>query len=409
MSGPRHLFLALRSGVGHSVRWSSGGSKPPLRSPPPPPPPSDDVAAAAAAADATSAGAAAADGVVRGETRQQEKPRRRIPLREYVKSPTPTPGGDGGEKPAAAAADAAAAAADADAAQAPMTPEGGRTVAPAAGRKRMVAVYGEQGVQEDVVARLDAQVDKLREDIIMTDAKREEGSVVEVATGSGPKPVWSFADAGPKGWWPLGESTIGVPPDAYGRVAKRGTLKQSPSGIKKRGLSSTVRTRELRDVWLTRMPITRRLLVAVGRRLSPQEIDQLGGLRKVLIVLAILVWGSLIMKLYEMYCANKFLNAKHTDHKLTKICSDIKMCMDLRGEEYLEWIRELQKTAPTPPDQASEAEMIWRELIKKGWVRIHDDDLWMIAEPFRMNFIPSPGHADQGRVRRGAALSSGGA
>ena len=393
MSGPRHLFLALRSGAGNSVRWASGGPIPPLRKKKQPP--SDEGRADAAP---TTAAAAAPDGGVRGENgggKQQEKPRRRIPLREYVKSPSPadeeaapSPSGGGGGKPAAAAAAAAA--------QAPVASEGRRDVAGTTARRRMVAVYGEQGVQEDVVDRLDAEVDKVREDIIMTDAKREEGSVVEVATGSGPKPVWSFADAGPKGWWPLGEATIGVPRDAYGRIAKRGTLKQSPAGIKKKGLSSTARTRELRDVWLTRMPMHKRLLVAIARRLSPQETDRLRGLLKVLIVLAILSWGSLVAKMYggglvlfflcvflkkglrihkqlrtmrgntqmqarkkkgrkknattpryEFYCATQFLNGDHNDHKLTKICSDIKSCMDLRGDDYMVWIQELRVWAPT--------------------------------------------------------------
>ena len=108
-------------------------------------------------------------------------------------------------------------------------------------------------------------------------------------------------DAGPKGWWPEGERIVGAPPDKFGRPAKKPRLKKSPSNVTVKGVSSTERTREMRDVWLTRLGPFRRVAFSIGKRLTPQEIDMIHTINMFLKFLFVVLFVSLGFKLYEFF------------------------------------------------------------------------------------------------------------
>ncbi|KAJ9451051.1 hypothetical protein DIPPA_19056 [Diplonema papillatum] len=253
---------------------------------------------------------------------------------------------------------------------------------------RFKAVFGHEGFKEDPLDRAEDVAKDLRKRVLAP----EDVKAPEV--GRGPKAVWSFVDSSPKGWWPTGEWYIGAPPDKSGRPAPiSNTLKMSPAKITQKGVSSTDRSRELRDVWLTDMGMHRRFLMAAFRRLTDQEQEQvrmIGAFAKVIAALCAVFGGYEGYRVYKRYMFFEVDGPASDDPKITRIIADLRSTQNIRGEQYNDWLQETWTTMPMPPDFKAELELLWRECIKKGWVKLESDEKWMIAEPFAMKYIPPP-------------------
>eukprot|EP01061_Rhynchopus_euleeides_P025612 TRINITY_DN414_c0_g2_i7.p1 TRINITY_DN414_c0_g2~~TRINITY_DN414_c0_g2_i7.p1 ORF type:complete len:374 (+),score=34.43 TRINITY_DN414_c0_g2_i7:97-1218(+) len=278
---------------------------------------------------------------------------------------------------------------DPDALKVPQVSAGG-TPAVTNRRVRLAGVYGKDGLEDDVLTRTDKKAEQIRKTLL--EPPTEGGPVSVVGTGKGPKPQWSFLDAGPRGWWPNDERFIAAPPDKYGRPPAVGVLTQSPNTVRTRGTSSTERTREARDVWLTQMGLLRRLGLALGRRLTPQEHDMLRTSHTILCLVAFVSVMATLYQAYLLYQRYRFMYSdSHTDPKLRRICHDLLEVQSKRGDEYVQWWLELTKVVPIPRTMEAEAELAWRECIKKGWITLGDDDKWMVEKEFQMTYIPPLG------------------
>ena len=141
-----------------------------------------------------------------------------------------------------------------------------KEIQPVKPRRKMTGLFGEEGFEDDTIKKMQKQADILRGKVSSEDAP---------VAGQGPKPVWTFVDAGPAHWWPSGEWSLGAPPDVYGNKAPAIQLKKSPSVVIKRSVSSTQRMRETHDVWLTNMGPINRLALSIVKRLNTKEIEQL--------------------------------------------------------------------------------------------------------------------------------------
>eukprot|EP01059_Diplonema_ambulator_P010721 TRINITY_DN20722_c0_g3_i1.p1 TRINITY_DN20722_c0_g3~~TRINITY_DN20722_c0_g3_i1.p1 ORF type:complete len:318 (+),score=57.41 TRINITY_DN20722_c0_g3_i1:177-1130(+) len=272
-------------------------------------------------------------------------------------------------------------------------PEGKVLVKPVRGIElkqgpKFTAVYGEKGYVEDTVDRIEESAKEIRSQYV-NDAP--DANIKPL--GRGPKPWWSYLDASPRGWWPMGEMTIGVPPDADGRPALPSNTLKCPAKIAVRGKSSTERAKESRDVWLAEMGTHRRLALAISRRLTTRESERLKTFSIIMGVLLFLTVLLTAKQLYILYTRYQFIQnaAFSEDFKLSLMVRQVSNVETVRGMEFINWLGELWSTYPVPPDLEAEYELVWRECIKKGWIKLDKDEEWLIAEPFTMKYIPPKG------------------
>eukprot|EP01064_Diplonema_japonicum_P025394 TRINITY_DN367_c0_g6_i2.p1 TRINITY_DN367_c0_g6~~TRINITY_DN367_c0_g6_i2.p1 ORF type:complete len:324 (+),score=53.29 TRINITY_DN367_c0_g6_i2:2005-2976(+) len=252
---------------------------------------------------------------------------------------------------------------------------------------RFQALYGEKGWTEDTVDRMDEVAKEVRGGYVSSDPNTKD-------IGRGPKPQWTFLDAPPKGWWPVGEWQIGAPPDDTGRPATPSNMMHCPSKVVKHGKSSTDRSKEARDVWLADMGPHMRLAMAISRRLTKKERDKVRFVQSISLLLIILFSCILASQLYVLYkrwvfLTNTALNSE--DYKLRLIANQLKTVESVRGKEFTVFLTELWETFPVPNELEAEMELVWRECIKKGWIKLGEDEEHFIAEPFKMKYIQPKG------------------
>eukprot|EP01063_Lacrimia_lanifica_P012336 TRINITY_DN1894_c0_g1_i4.p1 TRINITY_DN1894_c0_g1~~TRINITY_DN1894_c0_g1_i4.p1 ORF type:complete len:434 (+),score=111.67 TRINITY_DN1894_c0_g1_i4:46-1347(+) len=275
-------------------------------------------------------------------------------------------------------------------------------------------VYGEEGYVEDAIDRAEKEAHALRKSIIANatgakikkwddpskdlDQVADDGlPITNIGTGKGPKPVWSYLDASPRGWWPTGDFAVGAPPDKYGNPPpSKNLLTTSPNKVTKKTATSTERSRELTDVWFARMGIMKRTSFAIGRRLTHKERAALQSVKGMLLVVLFFIvcfffkvsyteWGR-----WKIWQARGRLASGDYDWKLNTIIRDLEACQNKRGQEYDNWLLSFWRTMPMPDDFRAELELIWRECIKKGWIKVDADREPFLEQRFEMKYIPPP-------------------
>lgn len=254
------------------------------------------------------------------------------------------------------------------------------------------AVYGPEGFETDIIKRAQREAEQLRVNHAMPEGQE---------SGRGPKPVWTFLDAGPRGWWPIGEWYIGAAPDNKGMIPAPSEMKVPLEKVKRRpvtvlsagrGISSTMQLREDKDTWLASQGAHHRLAFAISQRLTPQEHERLKFVESCLKFMFVMLIIPICYNIYQLQETYRHLTCQYdSDPKLKIIILDLQQCQAERPKEFGEYEEWFRKTMPIPSDIRAALELEWRELIKMGWIKVEPEFQDWVEEPFNMRWIP--GHA----------------